>query len=349
MSTSIPRKAYRIQAKKGRWSTGSLSALSLTEETLAPPQKGEVQVNVRAIGLNFADIFAIWGLYGATPEGSFVPGLEYAGIVGAVGVGVDHVKEGDRVMGVTRFGAYASHLNIDARYVIQLPEGWSFAEGSAYLVQVLTAYYGLKQLGDLQSGQNVLIHSAAGGVGIWANRIAKQFGAYTIGTVGRAYKLDVLKQEGYNQGIVRSENFKQDLDRALGEEELHLIMECIGGKIFSIGYDTLAPQGRMVVYGSARYASVGNRPNYLRLLYQFLTRPKIDPQKMPEHNKSIMGFNLIWLYNRAELMHQLLGELQAFNLGRPVIGEQFAFEELHEAILRFQSGKTTGKLVVVLE
>lgn len=348
MGATIQRKVYQIQAKKGKRSVGNLKNLNWVEEKLPAPQQDEVQVAVKAIGLNFADIFAIWGLYGATPEGYFTPGLEYAGVITAVGGEVNHVKVGDRVMGVTRFGAYATHLNIDARYVIPLPESWTFAEGSAYLVQVLTAYYGLKELGNLQNGQNVLIHSAAGGVGIWANRIAKQFNAYTIGSVGSPHKLDLLKQEGYDHGIVRSKGFRLDLEKALGEQELHLIMECIGGDIFSIGYDILAPQGRMIVYGSARYGSVGNRPNYLRLLYYFLTRPKIDPQKMPEHNKSVMGFNLIWLYERASLMHQLLGELSSMDLGRPIIGDQFAFEDLQQAILRFQSGQTMGKVVVEL-
>ncbi len=349
MANSIQRRAYRIQARRGKWSTGSLSGLQLQEETLPPPSAGEVSVAVSAIGLNFADIFAIWGLYGATPEGYFTPGLEYAGEVIAVGEGVEAVAVGDRIMGVTRFGAYASHLNIDARYVIPLPEQWSFAEGSAYLVQVLTAYYGIKYLGAIQPGQNILIHSAAGGVGTWANRIAKQFEAFTIGTVGGSQKLGFLNAEGYDQGIVRSARFREDLVQALGGRPLNLIMECIGGKIFSIGYDILAPQGRVIVYGSARYASVGNRPNYFKLLYHYLTRPKIDPQKMPEHNKSVMGFNLIWLYERAPLMHQLLKELEPLDLGQPVVGDRFAFEDLRQAIRRFQSGKTIGKVVVEIK
>ena len=335
----MQRTAYRLKA-------GSLANMQANKEDLPPPAAGEVTVAVRAIGLNFADIFAIWGLYGATPEGSFVPGLEYAGEVAAVGEGVKSVQVGDRIMGVTRFGAYASHLNIDVRYVIPLPAGWSYEEGSAYLVQVLTAYYGLKQLGAIQHGQTVLIHSAAGGVGIWANRIAKQYEAYTIGSVGSPHKLDFLRQEGYDGGIVRSQNFKKDLENALDGRELHLIMECIGGKILEQGYEILAPQGRMIVYGSARYGSVGNRPNYLKLLYYYLTRPKIDPQKMPEHNKSVMGFNLIWLYHRAELMHQLLGELSQLNLGKPHVGHTFEFQELKDAILKFQTGKTIGKVVV---
>ncbi len=336
------RHAYRLTA-------GSLARLKLETEELPAPGPGEATVEVKAIGLNFADIFAIWGLYSATPKGSFVPGLEYAGIVCKVGEGVTHLKEGDRVMGVTRFGAYASHLNIDARYLVPLPEGWSFAEGASYLVQVLTAYYGLKELGNIREGQAVLIHSAAGGVGLWANRIAKQFNAYTIGTVGNTNKLERLRQEGYDQGIVRSKNFKADLINALGGRELNIIMECIGGKILRQGYELLAPQGRMVVYGSARYGSVGNRPDYLRLIYLFLTRPRIDPQKMPENNKGVLGFNLIWLYHRVELMHQLLGELAALNLGRPHVGHVFRFGQLKEAILLFQSGKTTGKVVVELE
>ncbi len=329
-----------------RQNSGSLSYLNLIEEQMPDPAPGEVTIEVRAIGLNFADIFAIWGLYGATPEGEFVPGLEYSGVVAKVGESVTHLKEGDAIMGVTRFGAYATHLNIDARYVLPLPAGWRFEEGAAYLVQVLTAYYALKELGDIQQGQTVLIHSAAGGVGTWANRIAKQYEAYTIGTVGRPEKLDYLQQEGYDKGIVRSKNFKTDLGNALDGRDLHLIMECIGGKILKEGYEMLAQQGRMIVYGSARYGSVGNRPNYLKLIWYYLTRPRIDPQKMPEDNKGVIGFNLIWLYHKVELMHQLLKELEQMNLGKPHVGHTFPLEQLKEAILLFQTGKTVGKVVV---
>lgn len=337
----MQRHAYRLHS-------GSLSRLKLMEEQLADPGPGEVTIAVEAIGLNFADIFAIWGLYSATPAGDFVPGLEYAGVVARVGQGVAHFREGDKIMGVIRFGAYATHLNIDARYVLPLPEGWSFEEGAAYPVQVLTAYYALKELGGIRRGQTVLIHSAAGGVGIWANRIAKQYQAFTIGTVGASPKLDFLREEGYDQGIVRSPHFKTELEQALAGRELHLIMECIGGKILKEGYERLAPQGRMIVYGSARYASVGNRPNYLKLAWYYLTRPRIDPQKMIESNKGVLGFNLIWLYHQVELLHQLLSELEPMNLGKPHVGHTFPLEQLKEAILLFQTGKTVGKVVVVV-
>ena len=338
-----------IQAQSYRLRAGALSNLSLESINLTAPAAGEVTVAVRAIGLNFADIFAIWGLYGATPDGVFTPGLEYAGEVIALGEGVTRVKKGDRVMGVTRFGAYTSHLHIDERYVLPLPEDWSFEEGAAYLVQALTAYYGLINLGALQRGQTVLIHSAAGGVGTFAGRIARKYDCYTIGTVGSSEKVTYLEEEGYHDWIVRDKKrFRQDLGAALDGRELHVIMECIGGPIFQIGFDLLAPQGRHIVYGSARYGSVGNRPNYLRLLWLFLTRPKIDPQKMPELNKSVMGFNLIYLYDRAVLMHQILEEMEALDLGKPIVGHTYPFEEIQNALLKFQSGKTTGKVVVLV-
>jgi alcohol dehydrogenase len=336
-----------MQCQRYRLKAGALSNMNLVTEALPPPGPGEVTVEVRAIGLNFADIFAIWGLYGATPEGLFTPGLEYAGYVREVGPGVQGVKAGDRVMGVTRFGAYTTHLNIDHRYVLPIPEAWSIEEGAAYLVQVLTAYYGLVRLGDLQRGQTVLVHSAAGGVGTFAGRIARKYDCYTIGTIGSDRKVDYLREEGYHDWIVRdTKTFHQDLTRALGDRELNLIMECIGGKIFSVGFDVLAPMGRHIVYGSARYGTVGNRPNYLRLLRLYLTRPKIDPQKLPENNKSVMGFNLIWLYERVELMHQILSELRELDVGTPNVGHVYPFGELKNAILKFQTGETTGKVVV---
>ena len=331
--------AYSLKA-------GNLKNLKKKSSTLPMPKEHEVQVAVKSIGLNFADVFAIWGLYSATPKGEFVPGLEFAGEVTAVGVQVSKLSIGDRVMGVTRFGGYTTALNHDERYLIPVPASWSYAEGAAYLVQVLTAYYGLINLGNLQKGYQVLVHSAAGGVGLWANRIAKKMGAKTIGSVGNAEKIDFCKKEGYDKVIVRSGTFKQDLEAALDGGGLNLIMECIGGEIFKIGYDALAEEGRLIIYGSARYASRSDKPNYPKLMYQFFTRPKIDPQKMIELNKGILGFNLIYLYEKSELMHALLKELSSLDLGKPIVGEQFTFDELPEAIKVFQSGKTMGKVIV---
>jgi alcohol dehydrogenase len=325
-----------------------MDRLQLMQEPMQPLQPHAVRVEIKSIGLNFADIFAIMGLYGATPEGSFVPGLEYAGIVVETGSAVSKIKTGQRVMGVTRFGAYTTHVDIDERYVVALPEHWSYDEGAAYLVQVLTAYYALTELAGIKQGQTVLIHSAAGGVGIWANRIAKKYDAYTIGSVGSSGKLSLLQDEGYDRGIVRDKDFSRKLKAALDDRQLDIVLECIGGSILMDSYKAMGRMGRMIVYGSARYAHPGSKPNYIHLLKKYLTRPKIDPQKMIESNKSIMGFNLIYLFEKADLMHRLLGQLEEMSPGKPLIGHRFAFDQLKEAITLFQSGKTTGKVVVTV-
>lgn len=336
----MQRQSYRLTA-------GNLGNMKIEHDNLPDPADHEVMVEVKAIGLNFADIFAIWGLYSATPKGVFTPGLEYSGIVSKTGKSVTRFREGDRVVGITRFGAYATHLNIDQRYLVPLPADWSFEEGAAYPVQALTAYYGMVTLGNLQKGQTVLIHSAAGGVGLWAGRIAKKYDAYTIGTVGSASKLDLLKAEGFDRAFVRNaDTFKDDVLNALDGRPLHVLMECIGGKIFSIGYDLLTPMGRAIIYGSARYAHTGNRPNFLKIVWKYLFRPKIDPQAMTNRNVGVFGFNLIWLYENVELMQQLMQEIEALQLERPYVGHTFDFEELPAAIRLFQSGKTVGKVVV---
>ena len=336
---SIKRSVYRCRP-------GSMNNLQKQDELLGVPQDHEVQIEVGAIGLNFADIFAIWGIYGATPKGEFIPGLEYAGRVLEVGAKVEDVRRGQTVMGITRFGAYATHLNIDHRYIVPLPQEWQMDEGAAYLVQVLTAYYALFNLGDLQESQRVLIHSGAGGVGIMALRLAKKMNAFTIGTTGSPAKVDFMYQQGYDAVIVRSKRFSVDLHDALAGKPLHLVLECIGGKILKDGFNALAPEGRMVVYGSAQYASPGSRPNYLRMLWKYLTRPKIDPLSLPNKNRSMLGFNLIWLYEQVEKMHALLLELDKMSLPPPHIGHNFSFDELPQALRLFQAGGTVGKVVV---
>lgn len=340
----LERHVYRMPK------AGSINDLQLVTEVLEQPQPHEVCIQVKAIGLNFADIFAMQGLYSATPTGSFIPGLEFAGEIVAVGAAVKEWEAGDKVMGVTRFGGYTSHINIHHRYVIPLSDSWTFEEGAGFLVQGLTAYYALTTLGHLQQGMTVLIHSAAGGVGILANRICRKYGAYTIGTVGRSSKADfLLQEEGYDAVIVRDNDFYDKLKDMLADRPLHLIMECIGGKVLEQGWKALAPMGRMVVYGNASFTSHGPKPNYPNLIWKYIWRPKIDPLRLPTENKSLMGFNLIYLYEQTDMMHQLLRELQALDLKPQFVGHVFPFNKMHDAIRLFQQGKTVGKVVVTVE
>ncbi|MCB0688785.1 MAG: zinc-binding dehydrogenase [Saprospiraceae bacterium] len=332
------RKVYRVKP-------GNISNLSISEEFLADPEDGQAQIKVRSIGLNFADLYAVWGLYSATPEGKFIPGLEVSGTVIKTKPG-SRFKAGDRVMAVTKFGAYSDHINLDESYIIRLPDAWSFDEGAAFLVQVLTAYYALFELGNLKSDQMVLIHSGAGGVGHFANWLAKSVGATTIGTTASEEKVDKMLGEGYDYALVRTPSFKKDLTKIIADRSLSLILECIGGKILKEGFDLLAPQGRMIVYGAANFTTNSDRPNYLKMGLKYLFRPKIDPMSLPTTNRSIMGFNLIYLYDQVDLMHQMLAKISSINLPKPVIGKTFVFAALPEALRSLRSGRTVGKVIV---
>ena len=123
-------------------------------------------------------------------------------------------------------------------------------------------------------------------------------------------------------------------------------MECIGGKILMEGWKAMAPMGRMIVYGSASFATHGSKPNYPKMLWQYVRRPIIDPLRLPTQNKSLMGFNLIYLYEQTEMMHRMLNNLQALNLKPQHIGHVFPFHRLIEAVRLFQRGETIGKVVV---
>lgn len=325
---------------------GNLNDLKLVTEEIFDPQDNEVTIEVRAVGLNFADIFALVGLYSATPKGSFIPGLEFSGTVLKVGKKVSSFKKGDRIMGVTRFGGYATHLNIDARYIYSLPKDWSFTDGAGFIAQSLTAYYALLPLGNLKKGQTVLIHSAAGGVGVYANRIAKQFDAYTIGSIGSLDKIETLRREGYDDYIIRDKNFFKNLQDKIKGRELNLVLECIGGKIFEESFRSLSSAGRIIVYGSANFAPESVSPNFLKLAYQYLTRPKIDPLSMISSNKSVLAFNLIWLWDKIEELSEMLEEILQMKLSPPLIGKTFPFSDALFALQYFKSGKSVGKVIL---
>ena len=336
------RTVYRINK------AGSISNLRLIKETLNPPQSDEVTIEVKAIGLNFADIFAIQGLYSATPKESFIPGLEYSGVIINKGRDVTEFEIGDKIMGAIRFGAYATHLTISKDYILKLPTEWSFEEGAAFIVQSLTAYYSLAALGNIQCNSTVLIHSAAGGVGIYANRIAKKYNAFTIGTIGNPNKTDLLIKEGYDKVIVRDNDFSEKLKQSLTGRNLDIVLECIGGKIFSESFRQMSAGGRIIVYGAAQYSTGNFSPNYLKILIKYITRPKVDPLSLSDKNKSVMGFNLIYLWDKVELMKKYLGEILIMRLPKPLIGEQYSFDKLIEGIRKFQSGQTVGKVVIKL-
>jgi NADPH:quinone reductase-like Zn-dependent oxidoreductase len=336
----MQRKSFRVSK------VGSLNNLHLVTEELDNPKDNEVTIEVKAIGLNFADVFTIYGLYKASPKADFIPGLEFSGVIIAKGKNVPDLQINDKIMGVVKFGSFTTHLNIDYRYIIRQLGDWTYEEGASFIVQASTAYYALTKLGGLRQNQTVLIHSAAGGVGIYANRIAKKYGAYTIGTIGSPAKAELLKKEGYDRVIVRDRHLKKEIVKNLDGRELNIVMDAIGGKSQKISFGLMPPTGRMVSYGLSLFSPHGSHLNPFSLLAQYLSMPRYNTLKLIESNKSVLGFNLIWLYERVDLFKDMLKELDALQLERPYVGRVFDFDNLKEAVRTFKAGGTTGKVVV---
>ncbi|MFD1217646.1 zinc-binding dehydrogenase [Microbulbifer celer] len=328
---------------------GAISNLQLREEPLQTLAEEHIRIQVKSVGLNFADIFALTGLYSATPEGSFIPGLEFSGTVIELGDNAHtDLQIGDRVYGCTRFGGYASVVDVLPQHCRKIPEGWSFAEGAAFPAQSLTAYYALNTLGALKPGQVVLVQSAAGGVGLQAMRMAAQMGAIPIGTVGSEHKRAFLAAQGFDQVIVRDEDFPQQLKDQLNGRPLHLVLDGIGGKVQKQSFAALAPTGRLIVFGAAEFTP-GDKPNWLKAAWLYLKRPRYDVMDMISSNKSVLAFNLIWLWQEQMLFDELLEGCVQLELPAPFVGHQFSFAQAHEAIALLRGGGTVGKVVLNIE
>jgi alcohol dehydrogenase len=351
------REVWRIRR------AGSLDRLERLRDSLPEPGPGQALVRVHAIGLNFADLFACLGLYSATPPGEFVPGLEVAGVVEALGhaaarpeVGGESphtLRPGDRVIGLTRFGAYATAVNLDIRYLWPIPAAWSFAEAAAFLVQALTAWYGLIALGDLASGDSVLLHSAAGGVGLNALAILAAHDARVIATVGRPAKRDFLVEccgLRPDQVIIRDRrSFGAQLDRALGAlriDGFDLVLDAVAGPFFRPAYTRLRPAGRLVLYGAADFMPKRARPNYPRLALRYVGRPRLDPLRMIAENRSVMAFNLIWLWDQVDELGRAYDQAAPLIRRAPFVGRRFPFTDAPAALRYLQSGESVGKVVL---
>lgn len=341
------RSVWRISAP------GSLDHLTRETEELGAPPPGHARIAVGAVGLNFADIAACLGLYSATPKGAFIPGLEFAGTVEAVADGASGVAPGDRVIGLTRFGGYATHLNADARYLRTLPAGWSFADGAALPVQAITAWYGIVELGACRPGHSVLVQSAAGGVGLNALAILRGLGARVVATVGNEEKAAFLVEHaGLDRGriVVRDRRrFGRQLDEAIAANKVDgfdLVLDAVAGPFFQPAYRRLRPAGRLVIYGAADLMPAGTRPNWLRLAPRYLARPRLDPVQMVTDNRSVMGFNLIWLWDQVDRLADAYAGIARCLTRPPHVGRRFPFAGAPAALRFLQSGASVGKVIL---
>ena len=311
----------------------------------------DVLVRTRAIGLNFAEVFARLGYYPGIPKPPFVPGIEFSGIVEAAGSDVRGLKKGDRVFGITKHNAYAEYIAVPKDYLMRMPHAMTFEDAAAFGVASMTAYHGLVTLAHLRKEERLLIHAAAGGVGTAALQVAKHFGAIAYATVGSQAKMKVAEELGAEIVINYSDHDFADVIRNETDGRgLDVIFDSVGGKVMRKGWKLLAPMGRYVLYG---FAAVANERgvNKFKALQESISVPLIYPPSMVTKNVSLVGFNLFFLSQKTEYLRKAMTQLlQWYEKGilRPIVGSVFPFDQIVEAQRFLQSRKSIGKVVVTV-
>jgi len=303
---------------------------------------------VKAAGINFADLMARVGLYPDAPKIPCVVGYEVSGVVDRVGAGVTGLHEGDRVFGMPKFGGYTDCLVIPEDQVFRMPERMTFEEAAALPVVYLTAYNMMLFTGTLRPGSTVLIHSAAGGVGLAAIEIARTRGCTLIGTASPG-KHDFLRQRGVAHPIDSRGDYATAVRQIVGDKGVDLILDPVGGKSWTSGYDLLGPCGRLVAFGLSA-ASSGMKRSLLHAAAQVMKIKKISPMKLMEDNKTVSGTNMGHLFGRLDLLRpQFAALLEMYEAGQiaPHVDRTFRFDEAALAHHFLHDRKAIGKVLLV--
>jgi len=304
--------------------------------------------------VNFADTLARVGLYPDAPELPAVLGYEVAGEIESVGEGVVNLSVGDRVMAATRFGGHAELVVVPAGQTLPLPERLSFEQGAAFPVNYGTAYAGLVLMGSLREGDRVLIHAAAGGVGISATQLARNAGAAEIFGTSSPGKHGAIAAQGVTHPIdYRGDDFEEEVLRITGGEGVDLIFDAQGPTSFRKDYRLLRAGGRLVMYGISENSKAGRRsiPATLKSLAAMpaATMPWWKSLMMMNENKGVFGLNMLKWWDREgsldRLTTPLLADLVAGRL-EPVVAAAFSFEDAGEAHRFIAERRNVGKVVL---
>lgn len=330
--------------------TGGPETLAVRETPDPEPGPGEVRVRVRAAGLNFAEVMARQGLYPDAPKPPCVVGYEVAGVVDALGPGAVGPAVGRRVMALVRFGGHADTVCAPAEQVLEIPDELSFEEAAALPVNYLTAYHMLFRVANLRPNERVLVHMAAGGVGIAVLQLcATVDGVTTFGTASAA-KHEVLRAEGCTHPIdYRSTDYVREVRRLTDGEGVDIVLDPLGGRDWRKGMSLLRRPGRLVAYGFANLA-VGERRSLIGLARQAVRVPLFTPLGLMNANRSVSGVNIGHLWGRVALLREELDALLAlWRAGRvkPRIDTVFPFDAAGQAHQRITERRNVGKVVLV--
>jgi NADPH:quinone reductase len=313
---------------------GGPEVLNIVDIEKPTPKGHEVLIDIKAIGVNYADTARREGQYVIPTPLPFIPGAEIAGIVVEVGENVTKVKPGTRVVTLIESNGYAEYAVADERSLIPLPEQLDFRNAAALPLQGLSAYHIIKTMGRLQKGESVLVHAAAGGVGTLSVQLAKLFGAgKVIATASSAEKLELAREMGADVLINYTEsNWVEQVLEATGGKGVDVALEMVGGDVFKKTLKCLATFGRLVVFGAASGE-----------------QSRLYPSSLMAKNQSVIGFFLPQIMRKPELLQSSLVELLTYlgegNL-KLTIGGVYPLEDAADVHRLLQSRKTTGKLIL---
>jgi NADPH:quinone reductase-like Zn-dependent oxidoreductase len=329
---------------------GGPEVLQVREAADPRPGPGEVRVRVHAAGLNFAEIMARLGLYPDAPKPPCVVGYEAAGVVDAMGPGVSAPPPGTRVVVLCRFGAHADVICAPAGQAVPISDAMTFEEAAALPVNYITAYHALFRVAALRPGDKVLVHMAAGGVGIAALQLCRTVpGVETFGT-SSASKHDAIRAEGCDHPIdYRHQDYEREVRRLTGGKGVDVVLDPLGGKDWRRGYRLLRPAGRLVAYGFANLAT-GERRNVVGAARAALGIPIFTPIGLMNDNRGVAGVNIGHLWSELDMLSaELSALLELYREGRvrPHIDSAYRFEQAAEAHRRIQSRKNVGKVLLV--
>jgi NADPH:quinone reductase-like Zn-dependent oxidoreductase len=293
------------------------------------------------------------GLYASAKQyvgWPITPGFEFAGSVSAVGEGVTDLALGAPVLGVTRFGGYATHVKVPRHQVFPRPPALGVAEAAGFPTIFLTAHFALFELAHPRPGATLLIHSAAGGVGGALVQLGKRAGCRVVGVVGGSHKVEVARALGADVVIDKSREDLWARARAEAPRGYDVVLDANGVSTLRQSYRHLASPGKLVVYGfHSMLPQRRGRPSWPRLAWDWLRTPRFDPLRLTGDNASVLAFNLSYLFDRQDIltesMGQLLGWLSEGTLKAPPI-RRIPFDQVAEAHRALEGAQTVGKLVL---
>ncbi len=326
------------------------TAFEWRNRTVGSPESGEIKIAVQAFGLNFADVLARNGLYREAPPLPAVLGYDIVGRVIETGAGVDPNWIGKRVVALTRFGGYATHVCTPLVGVAEVPEEMPEHAACALGAQYATALYASNYLQQVRAGENVLIHAAAGGVGTALVQLLKNKQCNLFATAGSDEKVNALKAEGIKAFNYNTEDYEKEIATLLGKDKLDVSFNSIAGSTFKKDMRLLGANGRLVLYGFAeRSGKSGGIFATLSLLWKmgFLL-----PIMLLAKSKSILGVNMLKIADqKPHIIKTCLEELvELWKDGkiRPIDGGSYNQEDLAKAHAALEYRKSTGKIIVTI-